>query len=187
MLCVSQSRIGWLEFLPAPDRLDAPAAEVHVWRGDLDERGWPGADRLPDDERQRAAAILRPPARQRWVASRWLLRGVLARYLGRSAAEIGSTPASTASRAWPSAAGGLAFNLSHSEHLALVAVVADREVGVDVERIVAERDPVALAEKGARRRREPPPSGRRRRASAPASSTGAGPTTRPGSSASGSA
>jgi phosphopantetheinyl transferase len=26
-----------LEFLPAPDRLDPPAAEVHVWRADLDE------------------------------------------------------------------------------------------------------------------------------------------------------
>jgi len=26
-----------LAFLPAPDRLDPPAAEVHVWRGGLDE------------------------------------------------------------------------------------------------------------------------------------------------------
>ncbi|HEX3041685.1 MAG TPA: 4'-phosphopantetheinyl transferase superfamily protein [Solirubrobacterales bacterium] len=26
-----------MAFLPAPDRLDPPAAEVHVWRGDLDE------------------------------------------------------------------------------------------------------------------------------------------------------
>lgn len=30
------STIRRLAFLPAPDRLDPPAAEVHVWRGDLD-------------------------------------------------------------------------------------------------------------------------------------------------------
>jgi phosphopantetheinyl transferase len=30
-------KIRRLAFLPAPDRLDPPAAEVHVWRGDLDE------------------------------------------------------------------------------------------------------------------------------------------------------
>jgi 4'-phosphopantetheinyl transferase len=31
------STIRRLAFLPAPDRPDPPAAEVHVWRGDLDE------------------------------------------------------------------------------------------------------------------------------------------------------
>lgn len=30
-------KIRRLAFLPAPDRLDPPAAEVHVWRGNLDE------------------------------------------------------------------------------------------------------------------------------------------------------
>src|SRR5213592_1485211 len=80
--------ISCLEFLPAPDRLDPPAAEVHLWRGDLDEPGWPGAAGLPEDERQRAAAILRPLPQRRWVASRWFLRGVLGRYLGGTPSEI---------------------------------------------------------------------------------------------------
>jgi 4'-phosphopantetheinyl transferase len=141
-------KIRWLEFLPAPDRLDLPAAGVHLWRGDLDERGWPGPDGLPEDERQRAAALLRPPAARRWVASRWLLRGVLARYLGRPAEVIRIETGEHGKPRLAEPAGGRAFNLSHSEDLALVALVAHREVGVDVERIVAERDPVALAEKG---------------------------------------
>jgi len=141
-------KIRWLEFLPAPDRLDPPAAGVHLWRGDLDEQGWPGPDGLPEDERQRAAALLRPLARRRWVASRWLLRGVLARYLRRPAAEIRLETGEHGKPRLAGPWGSLAFNLSHSEDLALIAVAAGREVGVDVERIVAERDPVALAEKG---------------------------------------
>ena len=140
--------ISWLEFLPAPDRLDPPAAAVHLWRGDLDERGWPGADGLPEEERRRAAAMLRPTPARRWIASRWLLRGVLARYLDRPAADIRLKAAEHGKPRLGEPAGGLAFNLSHSESLALVAVVTDREVGVDVERIAAERDPLALAEKG---------------------------------------
>lgn len=142
------STIRWLEFLPAPDRLDPPAAAVHVWRGDLDAQGWPGPDGLPGDERERAAAILRPLARRRWVASRWLLRGMLARYLGRPAEDIRFETGEHGKPRLAESAGGLAFNLSHSENLALLAVAAGREVGVDVERIGPERDPVALAEKG---------------------------------------
>jgi 4'-phosphopantetheinyl transferase len=141
-------KIRWLEFLPAPDRLDPPAVGVHVWRGDLDERGWPGPDDLPAGERKRAAAILHRLARRRWVASHWLLRGVLARYLGRPPADIHLDAGKHGKPRLAEAAGDLAFNLSHSESLALVAVVAGSEVGVDVERIVAEREPVALAEKG---------------------------------------
>jgi 4'-phosphopantetheinyl transferase len=141
-------KIRWLEFLLAPDRLDPPDAGVHVWRGDLDEPGWPSADGLPEDERERAAAILRPLARRRWVASRWLLRGVLSRYLGRPAEDIGLEAGAHGKPRLAEPAAGLAFNLSHSENMVLVAVAAGREVGVDVERIAAEREPVALAEKG---------------------------------------
>jgi 4'-phosphopantetheinyl transferase len=137
-----------LEFFPAPDRLDSPVAGVHVWRGDLDERGWSGADGLPEGERRRGDAILQPLARRRWVASRWLLRGVLARYLGQPPADIGLEAGKHGKPRLAEPAAGLAFNLSHSENVALLAVVAGREVGVDVERITAERDPVALAEKG---------------------------------------
>jgi 4'-phosphopantetheinyl transferase len=43
--------------------------------------------------------------------------------------------------------GALRFNLSHSGDLALVAVARERDVGVDVERIDARRDALALAER----------------------------------------
>ncbi len=43
--------------------------------------------------------------------------------------------------------GGLEFNLSHSGEIALVAVSAEHPVGVDVEEVQPDRDPVALAER----------------------------------------
>jgi 4'-phosphopantetheinyl transferase len=43
--------------------------------------------------------------------------------------------------------GELAFNLSHSGDLSLVAISRGREVGVDVEQVKPERDLVAIAER----------------------------------------
>lgn len=102
-------KISRLEFLPAPHRLEAPEDEVHIWRVDLDT-----------------------------VASRWALREILGRYLGLPANELRfeTNRHGKPSLATPEAE--LAFNLSHSGSLALVAV-AGREVGVDVERIRAKR------------------------------------------------
>lgn len=54
-----RSKIGWLEFLPAPDRLEVPEDEVHVWRVDLDT-----------------------------VGSRSALRQILGRYVGRPEDEL---------------------------------------------------------------------------------------------------
>lgn len=45
------------------------------------------------------------------------------------------------------ARGGLEFNLSHSGEIALVAVSAEHPVGVDIEEVRPDRDPVALAER----------------------------------------
>jgi hypothetical protein len=102
-------KIRWLEFLSAPDRPDAHGDEVHVWRVDLDT-----------------------------VASRWALREILGRYLGLPADELRFETSRHGKPRLATHAGELAFNLSHSSSLALVAV-ARREVGVDVERIRAKR------------------------------------------------
>ena len=140
-----------MEFPPAPEPPQSPRGELHVWHADLDAPGWPAADRLPEDERERAEGLLRALPRARWVASRWALRGVLARYLGQPAAAIElargehGKPRLTTSATEPER---LAFNLSHSGPVALVAVSAGREVGVDVEWVEAGRDLVALAERG---------------------------------------
>lgn len=102
-------KISRLEFLSAPHRLEAPEDEVHIWRVDLDT-----------------------------VASRWALREILGRYLGLPANELRFETGRHGKPRLATPADELAFNLSHSSSLALVAV-ARREVGVDVERIRAKR------------------------------------------------
>lgn len=102
-------KIRSLEFLPAPQRVEAVVDEVHVWRLDLDTVApWPA------------------------------LREILGRYLGRSAGELRFERGRHGKPRLEAPADELGFNLSHSGSLALVAV-ARREVGVDVERIRAKR------------------------------------------------
>jgi 4'-phosphopantetheinyl transferase len=107
-----------LEYLPAPSRPPLPAAEAHVWRT--------------------AAGT---------VASEALLLRVLAHYLGEAPEEIGLARDEHGKPRLVTEPERLAFNLSHSGELALVAVSCGREVGVDVERAKPERDLVALAER----------------------------------------
>jgi 4'-phosphopantetheinyl transferase len=131
-----------LFLLPEGEMIDG----VHIWRAALDEAGWPGAERLPESERERAASFLREEPGRRWVAARWALRRVLESYLGEPAAEIGLEPDDHGKPRLRNG-GGVEFNLSHSNGLALVAVTEGRAVGVDIEMIEADRDLLALADR----------------------------------------
>ncbi len=102
-------------------------------------------DRLPADERGRAERLQWPRTRRRWIASRWALRAVLARYLEQAAAEVALKTGAHGKPALAQRAAPLRFNLSHSAGRALVAVSADPEVGVDLERIDPRRNLDALA------------------------------------------
>ena len=124
------------------------AAEVHVWRAELDAPGWPGAEGLPAPERERAAVMLRPEPARCWIAARWALRGVLGRYLGEDPAVIVLRSGEHGKPELASGPQRLSFNLSHSGGLALIAVAADREVGVDIERIDSGRNLAPLARRG---------------------------------------
>lgn len=127
----------------------APApGEVHVWRADLDDPGWPRAGLLPAEERRRAAAIGPALRRRRWAASRWALRQALSRYLGvePGALELRSA---AAGKPWLADAPDLRFNLSHSAAVALIAISVGREVGIDVER--RRHRPAAFYEEWTRR------------------------------------
>jgi 4'-phosphopantetheinyl transferase len=106
--------------------------------------------------------VLRLPSAERAEAAR-ALREVLAAYLESSPEAIRIV---AGAHGKPELANdALRFNLSHSGELALVAVARDRNVGVDVERIDARRDVLALAERalgadGAAAVRAAPPADR---------------------------
>jgi 4'-phosphopantetheinyl transferase len=121
-----------------------PANEVHLWSARLDSPAWPSDERLPSAERERAARLGALNKRRWWVAARWALRGVLARYLKQEPAEI-ELRAGACGKPMLAEASPLRFNLSHSRGLALVAIAPGREVGVDVEWIDARRDVLRLA------------------------------------------
>lgn len=109
--------------------------ELHLWRADLSADGWAGAEGLPAEERERAARIPRADAGRRWVAARWALREVLGRYLDRDPAAIELRFGERGKPMLADPAASLRFNLSHSGGLALIALSAEREVGVDVQLI----------------------------------------------------
>lgn len=122
-----------------------PTTELHVWHAALERDDWPAAERLPAAERGRAAAMSQGKVRDRWVAARWALRGVLGRYLEREPATV---KLSTGERGKPRLAapeGSLHFNLSHSGELALIALAREIEVGIDVEQVKPRRNLLSLA------------------------------------------
>lgn len=90
--------------------------------------------------------MLRPQAEARWVAARWALRHVLARYLDGEPAEVAIALDPNGKPRLAKEPDRLHFNLSHSGGFALVALSAEHAVGVDLEEVQSDRDPVALAE-----------------------------------------
>lgn len=103
----------------------APAAQA------LREWAWPLLD---DAERERGLRRATPTLQLRQLAASALVRAVLARYLDAEPAalafrygEHGKPSLARPEWHW------LRFNLSHSADVAVVAVAAGREIGVDVE------------------------------------------------------
>ncbi|MGN6274629.1 MAG: 4'-phosphopantetheinyl transferase family protein [Solirubrobacterales bacterium] len=132
---------------PGPRHPALAGDEVHVWLAHLDSSVWPGPAGLPLAERERAARFLRLEAGRRWVASRWVLRKVLARYLDEAPEAIALVTEEHGKPRLADSSSKLRFNVSHSGALALLAVCEGREVGVDVEEIEPAHDLLALAER----------------------------------------
>lgn len=123
--------------------------DVHVWRVPLrrdDATRERLAHTLSPEEQARAARFRFDRHRERFLVAHGVLRTVLSGY-------VGSSPEELRFDAEPDGKPFLAtrtdddlrFNLSHSAGLALVAVSAGREIGVDVERIEPKRDLDGLA------------------------------------------
>ena len=128
----------------APSTLGA--SEVHVWCVDLDAAGADGgaeAAGLSADERTRAARFHFARDRARFLRRRAALRHLLAGYAGREPHALVFAQGAHGKPALPGT--GLEFNLSHSGGCAVLAVTRGRRVGVDVERIEAERATLAVA------------------------------------------
>jgi len=92
-------------------------------------------DVLSADERDRAARFLAERERDRFIVARATLRRLLGERLGvpADAVRLRMEKHGKPALAWPFAASGLRFNVSHSEGLAVYGFAWQREIGVDVE------------------------------------------------------
>lgn len=114
--------------------LSLPPGDVHLWAADL-RQSQSVVDRLErtlaPDEISRADRFAFAHLRQRYVTARGILRDILARYTGAAPAALvfGYNRFGK-----PFLAGSpVCFNLAHSHNAAVYAVVAGRNVGLDVE------------------------------------------------------
>jgi 4'-phosphopantetheinyl transferase len=128
------------EWSASPAASAIPPREIHVWRARLDGSEFLREQleaTLAPEEIARANRFLFPRDRQHFVVARGILRQLLAGYLGRSPADLAFA---YQNRGKPYLVPGradrpLAFNVSHSHGLALLAFAPGGEIGVDLERI----------------------------------------------------
>jgi 4'-phosphopantetheinyl transferase len=125
------------------------SGEVHSWCVRLDVPPEASAGlyaTLTHDEQNRSARLRFEHDRQRFIVAHGVLRNLLGRYLGihpchvRFVSNPFGKPALN-----PEFGGRLEFNLSHSADLALIAIAADADVGVDLECIRAQPDYAEIA------------------------------------------
>jgi 4'-phosphopantetheinyl transferase len=124
--------------------------EVQLWRVDLEAVGanesrWQKL--LSSDESARASRFHFPRDRQSYVASRGVLRTILASYLAMEPSELSFSysPREKPSLAPAYAERSLQFNVSHSGGMALFAFALRREIGVDVEQVRRDLEVEAIA------------------------------------------
>jgi 4'-phosphopantetheinyl transferase len=116
----------------------APDA-VHIWSAPLDV-GDDEMDGLLEllswSEQKRVNALLEERAVRQYVVSRAMQRRLLASYVGGSPSEVsfGVVAMGKPTLSHPNDI-GLTFNTTHSGDLVIIAVTANRDVGVDVEKV----------------------------------------------------
>src|SRR5215210_8626067 len=131
---MSQSEI----WLAPPGSLSLQTGEVHVWRIELEQPGnllEKFRSTLEADELQRAGRFHFEIHRSNFVVARGFLRYILSRYLETKPERL---KFSYGEYGKPALDGRLQFNMSHSHGVALLAITADRQIGVDVEHIRAD-------------------------------------------------
>ena len=126
-----------------------PCGRAAVWRVDLgldDARRAACLALLCEEERGRAQRFARMQDRDRFIASHAALRMILASEVGADpAALVFETEAAGKPALGGAFRGALAFNLSHSGSLALVALAPAARIGVDVEAVRPLEDCLRIA------------------------------------------
>ncbi len=123
---------------PPPAELPALDRTVHVWAVPLDDARVDldgGRELLSPNERERAARFHFEQHRRRYLIAHIALHKILSRYLQIDPARLYFDLGSNGKPKLPPAlaSGGVEFNLSHSNEMALLAVNSVGEVGVDIE------------------------------------------------------
>jgi 4'-phosphopantetheinyl transferase len=105
---------------------------------------------LNEEERARAGRFVRPEDQDRFTFAHGGLRAVLARYLGIEPAALRFLNGPTGKPALLDQQGRphvLCFNLSHSHGRMLVGVANGQDVGIDLEHVRSNVEPLKLAER----------------------------------------
>jgi 4'-phosphopantetheinyl transferase len=139
-----------LEWPPGPAQPILTAGQVHVWRSPLDLDGsvLDGLRMsLSDEELERAARFRFDEHRNRFIAARGVLRDILSKYLHQQARAIEFSYNAFGKPALKLQGQGIQFNLSHSGALALFALSANMQLGVDVEQMRPGPADLAIAER----------------------------------------
>jgi 4'-phosphopantetheinyl transferase len=125
--------------------------EVHLWCLGLDLSEDEAASfygTLSPDEQSRSARFRFDRDRQRFIVAHGALREVLGCYVGTRPGDLRFVHNEFGKPALaPEFDFRPRFNLSHSAELALIAIAADADVGVDVERVRAEADYAEIAKR----------------------------------------
>jgi 4'-phosphopantetheinyl transferase len=101
---------------------------------------------LSPDDRDRSARFRFERDRQRFIVTHGVLRELLGRYLRTPPGQIRFVYNAFGKPALsPEFGSRLKFNLSHSADLALIAIAADADIGVDLEYIRAQPDYAEIA------------------------------------------
>lgn len=119
---------------------------VHLWLLDInqftDAHYTQAAQIMNPSEGERAQKFVR--GKESYIASRWLLRKVLARYAGVAPEAVEFLRGDKGKPYLPQRE--IHFSLSHSGHWALLAVSKIELIGVDIEAVSSTRDLTGIAE-----------------------------------------
>jgi 4'-phosphopantetheinyl transferase len=123
---------------------------VRVWLIRLDVRadvvaGLAGV--LDDAERARAADLGQPGQERRYVVAHGAARVIIGGFAGVAPGQVEWRRGQNGKPELAGGCRGIQVSLSHSGHIAALAITRDRRVGVDVQRFPAATDPVAMAER----------------------------------------